>query len=132
MSRAQPPALWNFRRTWPVLVVLVLVAPWKQVSSVPPAQQPDAKSLFANLCAVCHGQTGAGDGPAAAALKLRPASFTDTAFQAARTDDQLAAMIAGGKPPMPGFGQQLSPVQVKSLVVYLRQLGRQAKKKKKS
>lgn len=118
----------NFRQAAAIAGVLVLGASGPLGS--PRTQQPDAKSLFGQLCAVCHGQTGAGDGPAASALKPRPASFADSSFQAARTDQQLTAVITGGKPPMPAFGQQLSPAQVKSLVAYVRQLGRQTKKTK--
>lgn len=87
------------------------------------AQQPDAKALYGRLCVACHGPTGGGDGPVAAALKPKPASFTNPQFQAARTDDQLATAIKAGKPPMPPFGQQLSAAEVKALVAYVRQLG---------
>ncbi len=87
------------------------------------AQQPDAKALYGRLCVACHGPTGGGDGPVAAALKPKPASFTDPQFQAARTDEQLATAIKGGKPPMPPFGQQLTAAELKALVAYIRQLG---------
>ncbi len=87
------------------------------------AQQPDAQALYRKLCAACHGPTGGGDGPVAAALKPKPASFTDPQFQAARTDEQFTAAIKAGKPPMPPFGQQLSAAEVKALVAYIRQLG---------
>ena len=116
----------NFRQAWVIAGVLALGASPGSLST----QQPAAKSLFAELCVACHGQAGAGDGPVASALTPRPASFVDPTFQAARTDQQLVAVITAGKPPMPAFGQQLSPAQVKSLVDYILQLGRQAKKKK--
>src|SRR5437879_10602445 len=35
------------------------------------------KKLFAANCAMCHGPTGKGDGPAAAALNPKPATFSD-------------------------------------------------------
>ena len=34
------------------------------------------KEMFAEYCAVCHGKAGNGDGPAAEALKKRPADLT--------------------------------------------------------
>lgn len=34
------------------------------------------RKLFNQFCAVCHGVTGKGDGPAAAALKVAPADLT--------------------------------------------------------
>jgi mono/diheme cytochrome c family protein len=36
----------------------------------------DGKALFATYCAACHGETGRGDGPAAAGLPARPADLT--------------------------------------------------------
>lgn len=45
-----------------------------------PSQAPDlaqARTLYAAQCASCHGDAGAGDGPAAAALTPKPANFTD-------------------------------------------------------
>ncbi|MEK6598570.1 MAG: cytochrome C oxidase subunit IV family protein, partial [Gemmatimonadota bacterium] len=45
----------------------------------------DAAASFAMICSSCHGQTGAGDGPGAAALTPKPANFTDPAFWADKT-----------------------------------------------
>ena len=36
----------------------------------------DGKEMFTTYCAVCHGPTGKGNGPAAAALKKTPADLT--------------------------------------------------------
>jgi high-affinity iron transporter len=52
-----------------------------------PRTSPDLKegaALFAQTCATCHGPTGHGDGPAAAALKPRPADF--------HADETMASM----------------------------------------
>lgn len=121
----------HFAFTGPILCAVVLLA-WgnpnavERIAARPGSfQQPDAKTLFAQLCAACHGKAGAGDGPAASALNPRPANFADTTFQATRTDQQLTAAITAGKPPMPAFRVQLSPAQIKSLVDYVRELGRQ-------
>lgn len=127
----------SLRHPWPVLCAAVFIASGKPIAAVRIAdgprsfrQQSDAKTLFAQRCAACHGQAGAGDGPAASALTPRPTNFADTAFQADRTDQQLTAVITGGKPPMPAFRDQLSATQVKSLVDYIRQLGRQGGQKR--
>ncbi len=52
----------------------------------PFAGQADAvsagKALFATNCASCHGETGLGDGPAAAALDPKPANLEKTAAEA--------------------------------------------------
>ncbi|MEL1265732.1 cytochrome c/FTR1 family iron permease [Pseudoxanthomonas putridarboris] len=42
-----------------------------------PPQYEKGKALYAQLCASCHGPTGAGDGPASAGLDPPPIDFTD-------------------------------------------------------
>ncbi|GMQ82542.1 MAG: cytochrome c/FTR1 family iron permease [Rhodothermia bacterium] len=45
---------------------------------IAPSQWPDllkGKQLFAEYCSLCHGSSGAGDGPAASALTPRPSDF---------------------------------------------------------
>lgn len=44
-------------------------------------QLTKGKELYAQNCASCHGDLGAGDGPAAAALKPAPRNFTDKGAQ---------------------------------------------------
>jgi mono/diheme cytochrome c family protein len=89
----------------------------------PAGQEPETIAQYNRLCAPCHGETGHGDGPAAVAFTPRPASFADSAFQAARTDSALAAVIADGKSPMPAFGEVVSASAIDSLVAYIRRLG---------
>ena len=48
----------------------------------------DGKAMFMEYCAVCHGQEGKGNGPAASALKKAPADLT-----------QLTAHSSDGKFP---------------------------------
>jgi mono/diheme cytochrome c family protein len=79
--------------------------------------------VYATLCASCHGSEGKGDGMAAAAFDPKPTDFTDSEFQAGRTDDDLAKAIAEGSGMMAGFGQQLSAEEIQSLVEYIRELG---------
>ena len=40
-----------------------------------PADLPRGKTLYQNHCATCHGQTGWGDGPTAASLRVAPENF---------------------------------------------------------
>lgn len=133
MAKTKQAAARSSPRPWPFLALGLWLgsggagfrapAP-ASVSRVAAAvQQSEAQALFASLCAACHGSVGAGDGPAAAALRPRPASFKDSLFQVGRTDEQLAAAIKGGKPPMPAFAQQLTPVQIRALVTYIRAFG---------
>jgi mono/diheme cytochrome c family protein len=92
------PKLWNGadptdRRTGPALEVLMktgmtmllpallLTSGWltaQQVKKVPATEvlPGDGKAMFVTYCAACHGQDGKGNGPAATALKKRPADLT--------------------------------------------------------
>jgi cytochrome c553 len=48
-------------------------------------------------CSSCHGKTGKGDGPGAAALTPKPRDYTDKAWQATVTDEEIKkAIIYGG------------------------------------
>ncbi len=65
----------------------------------------DAKKIFATRCTTCHGASGAGDGPAAVALKPKPRSFSDAEWQGKVTDEHLAKVIVKG-----GMAVGLSPL----------------------
>jgi mono/diheme cytochrome c family protein len=51
-----------------------------------PAVLARGQAIYAEKCAVCHGRDGAGDGPAAAGLPMKPGSFRDKAMVAEMTD----------------------------------------------
>lgn len=61
-----------------------------------PNQPTEARMLFMNVCAQCHGPEGQGDGPAAASLNPKPRNYTDAAWQKSVTDDEIKAIIVGG------------------------------------
>src|SRR5262245_43410547 len=63
---------------------------------------PAARELYRQHCAKCHGEDGKG-GPARSSQPTIP-DFTDTAWQARRSDAQLLAAILDGKgDEMPSF-----------------------------
>lgn len=72
-------------------------------------EAPRGRELFAKHCAVCHGDTGRGDGPAAYLVYPRPRDFTRGEFRIVSTrngvptDDDLLQVITNGMPgsPMP-------------------------------
>jgi len=80
-----------------------------------------ALALWGMRCASCHGESGRGDGtgrPPGAALP----DMSSRAFQSARSDDQLHAVIKSGRGMMPAFGDQLTPVGIDALVKHIRLL----------
>ena len=48
-------------------------------ASIQPTSPGSGQGMFREYCAVCHGAEGRGDGPAANALKKRPADLTQLA-----------------------------------------------------
>jgi mono/diheme cytochrome c family protein len=70
-------------------------APAPAVAAAPVAAV-DPKEVFTSRCATCHGASGHGDGPAAAALNPKPRNYTDGAWQKSVTDDQIRKTILYG------------------------------------
>jgi len=63
-----------------------------------PANIAKGKELFTGkaTCFTCHGEGGAGDGPAGAALDPSPRNFTNPKFHAAKTDGEMFWVIKNG------------------------------------
>lgn len=91
----------------------------------------EARQLFDTTCAMCHGPTGKGDGQASAALNPKPRNYSDKAWQASVTDDDLRKTIllggqgVGKSPTMPGQPQlKDKPAVLDALVVMIREFGK--------
>ncbi len=82
----------------------------KDDSSVPaPVKMSvEARAKWDNVCVTCHGKTGHGDGPGAAATNPKPRSFSDKAWQASVTDEHLAKVIVEGGKAV-GKSEQMAP-----------------------
>jgi putative copper resistance protein D len=120
-------AAGRYRRTVAIAVVLVLclMAGWFPLrpaieaayptSYYAPAEPYAAASvtrgaaIYAENCALCHGTTGHGDGPAAAGLPIRPADLTE-AHLFMHSPGDLYWWVSHGidEGVMPGFGDVLS------------------------
>jgi copper resistance protein D len=92
-----------------------------------PAEPDEARSvtrgvpLYTKNCALCHGTNGKGDGPAAAALPIRPADLTAPQILAYPAGD-LFWWISHGRANgvMPGFAQIMSPDQRWDIINFIR------------
>lgn len=91
----------------------------------------EARTTFKTICATCHGEAGLGNGPASAALNPKPRNYTDKAWQASVTDEQITRTIlmgggAVGKSPMMPAQPQLKekPAVVAEMVKIIRTFGK--------
>jgi mono/diheme cytochrome c family protein len=80
--------------------------------------------LYQQHCAGCHGEKGAGDGPAAQFFTAAPRDLTNTDWMASYSDPQLKAIIRLGVSgsPMPGFDNELTDREITSLIKHLRHI----------
>jgi mono/diheme cytochrome c family protein len=60
------------------------------------AARSEAAQVFATRCTTCHGERGAGDGPASAGLTPPPRNFQDAAWQASVTDAHIEQIVQYG------------------------------------
>ncbi len=81
----------------------------------------DAKGIFATTCALCHGETGEGNGLAAESLTPRPANFTSERVLN-ETDGALFWKMSTGNPPMASYKDAFTEEQRWQLVNYIRLL----------
>jgi high-affinity iron transporter len=128
----------------PLLAALVATAVWlatpgdgtaaETAVEVPPppagfALDGDAdagRELFVKSCAVCHGDTGAGDGKLSQHLRPNPGNLAERV--AKRSDWQVYLTVRDGgtalglAPTMVGFGERFSEQQIRDVAAYARSL----------
>ena len=98
-----------------------------EAAAVPNPFDDDAESLasgavlYASNCAICHGETGEGDGPAAAGLVIAPSDLHEGHVQGL-SDGALFYIISHGKPetPMPAWENILEENDRWHVVSFLR------------
>jgi cytochrome c oxidase cbb3-type subunit 3 len=95
------------------------------------AQAADAeqgKKLYGQFCASCHGQSGKGDGAAAAALNPKPRDHTNKDYMSKMSDAEMLSVIKNGgasigkSPLMPPWGASLKDDQIQDIIAYIRTL----------
>jgi hypothetical protein len=84
-------------RPWYVLAILACASSSAcKKQPVGRTNQERAASYFAQKCALCHGEHGAGDGPGSAGLNPKPRAFSDPTWQASVTNAQIERIIVQG------------------------------------
>ncbi len=92
------------------------------------------EATYKTLCIACHGEKGAGDGAASAALNPKPANFTDVKHAAEVTDEYVYKMVkdggaANGKSPlMVAWGSVIGDdAKLRDVAAYVRAFSKPAK-----
>jgi mono/diheme cytochrome c family protein len=94
------------------------------------ADAEQGKKLYEQFCATCHGQSGKGDGAAAAALNPKPRDHTDKEYMSKLSDDDMLKVIKNGgasvgkSPLMPPWGASLKDDQIQDIIAYVRTLSK--------
>jgi mono/diheme cytochrome c family protein len=94
------------------------------------ADVEQGKKLYGQFCATCHGQSGKGDGAAAAALNPKPRDHTDKEYMSKLSDEDIFKTVKNGgasvgkSPLMPAWGATLKDDQIQDVVAYVRTLSK--------
>jgi mono/diheme cytochrome c family protein len=129
-ARVRP---WSTRVAFVVIAACAaLVASGAQADTAAGREQKAGKARYGQYCALCHGESGRGDGPSAAGFATKPADLTDGRLMNALPDEFLANVIRNGgaseglSPAMPPFGRFLPEVETREVIAYIRSLARPA------
>lgn len=119
------------KRTHEMIVIVVLCAVVLGTALVAHAADAEqGKKLYGQFCATCHGQSGKGDGAAAAALNPKPRDHTDKEYMSKLSDDDMLKVIKNGgasvgkSPLMPPWGASLKDDQIQDIIAYVRTLSK--------
>jgi mono/diheme cytochrome c family protein len=95
------------------------------------SQLSEVEAMYGAKCSRCHGVNGNGHGPFSDSLHPRPHDYTDPAWQASVTDDQIKEIILRGglnlhkSPAMPGSPMlKKRPEVLNGLVKLIRGFGK--------
>ncbi len=117
---------------WLIITILyVLCSQSAFAKQLPGDYGGKGAAIYRDHCSYCHGYTGNGDGPAAAALYPKPRDFTTGIYKyrstpsgSMPTNEDLIKIIKLGLPGtwMPGWERLLSDDQILYIVSYIKSL----------
>lgn len=108
-----------------LLGILMVAGP---LSAAEKGDAEKGKAQYQTFCAVCHGASGKGDGPTAAALNPRPRDHTDGKYMNTLKNEYLTKVVkqggpaVGKSPLMPPWGASLNDEQILNVIAYVRSL----------
>ena len=95
-----------------------LLVPYVMALSSPGSATPESAALFAENCASCHGETGAGQ------IEMGTPNLTDTIWLYGGSEKAIHTTLQNGRQGlMPTWEQRLTPAQRKILTLYVLGLG---------
>jgi mono/diheme cytochrome c family protein len=119
------------KRTHEMIIIVVLCAVMLGTALVAHAADAEqGKKLYGQFCVTCHGESGKGDGAAAAALNPKPRDRTDKEYMSKMSDDDMLKVIKNGgasvgkSPLMPPWGASLKDDQIQDIIAYVRTLSK--------
>ena len=98
----------------------------KEPQSLSPKQLAQAKTLFNERCARCHGTDGRGETVIGSMLSI-PNFADEKWWKEEKSDRRLSASITNGKGEMPAFGKKLSKQEITGLAAYVRRFNKTAR-----
>jgi mono/diheme cytochrome c family protein len=100
------------------------------LAAAPPSAAPSlpGQALYAMHCAVCHGESGKGDGPSASGFATKPSNLTEGRRLNQLPDEFFVNIVLHGgpaeglSPGMPPFRGNLNEGQIRQITAYVRTL----------
>jgi mono/diheme cytochrome c family protein len=80
----------------------------------------EGEKIYSKRCYSCHGETGAGDGPTARLMGIKPANLQVAIRE--KSKGELLGTIIRGRQAMPAFGHSLTMAQREAVYQYLHTL----------
>jgi mono/diheme cytochrome c family protein len=104
------------------LVLAGLIAGKVAATAAPTPVQEDAKQVYLNKCAVCHGEDGKGQ--TAKGKKLKMKDIRSPEVQKLTPAQWADAIIKGSGQDMDAFGKELGEDMSRKLADYMRELSK--------
>ena len=105
------------------MLLLLLAAPMSLMAEENGASA--GSTIFKGRCVLCHGSDGTGNTPLG--KQLQAANLRSKEVQKL-SDAEIHQVVHDGKANMPSFADQLSDREIKHVILYVRTLGKAAKK----